>query len=159
MLVGKTKGLGLDIPQALFFFSFSFFRSWLDSPAHCCQACLYARLRKYLSHKGSSTVEISPCIFVCVCAVSSSSCLHNFRVFCVIVVRKVPWVTPTFCLDVHTVLTCQSTSHGGALSWHQSSLEIPVLQGGGKRQKRDGKGWADCVCTCPHSKLFFLLNA
>lgn len=81
MLVGKTKGLGLDIPQALFFFSFYFFRSWLNSPAHCCQACLYARLRKYLSHKGSSTVEISPCIFVCVCAVSSSSCLHNFRVF------------------------------------------------------------------------------
>lgn len=72
-----------------------------------------------------------------VCAVNSSAFLCGFRALCVIVVRKVARVTPTF---VGCACCADRLEH---LPWRRCfgtrvSLEIPVLHSGGKRQERAG---------------------
>lgn len=77
-------------------------------------------------------------IFLCVCvrAVNSTAFLPSFRAACVIFVRKVARVTPTFvgcacCADRSEHLPRRRSVFGTSLS-----SEIPVLHRGGKRQER-----------------------
>lgn len=63
-----------------------------------------------------------------------------------------PFVGCAFCADrsEHLPLVaalCLGTS---------LSLEIPVLQRGGKRQERAEMEQAVCICTCRHGRGFFL---
>lgn len=93
MLTGKTKGLGLDIPQALLFFSISFFsRSCLNRPAHCCQVSR-PDWENTLHIKGVAQ-RVFLCVFVCL--VNSFAILPSFRSWCIIVVRNAAQVTSTF---------------------------------------------------------------
>lgn len=135
MLARKTKGLGLDIPQAFFFLllfsSHFFYRSWLNRPAHCCQGCLWARLTKYLPHKGRSTAGIS----LCVC--SKQCCI----------LAELPNCVGNCCPkgsqgDTSLCWACMLRRQVGAPPMAtlcfgtRSYLEIPVLHRGGKRQER-----------------------